>query len=122
MGRRAYPKGRSLLITADSGESNGARTRLWKWESQKLANESGLRRKTRGLTFSRVSSFNPVSIFGFIPFQALSSGSLHLISYARPGKLFTAHKDLFRQEIDCLTRPALDQIIAAVISVLTNKA
>ncbi len=42
MGRRAYPKGRSLLITADSGGSNGARTRLWKWELQKLANESGL--------------------------------------------------------------------------------
>ena len=27
MGRRAYPRGRSLLITADSGGSNGARTR-----------------------------------------------------------------------------------------------
>jgi transposase len=42
MGRRAYPKGRSLLITADSGGSNGARTRLWKWELQELANETGL--------------------------------------------------------------------------------
>lgn len=43
MGRRAYPKGRSLLITADSGGSNGARTRLWKWELQELANETGLK-------------------------------------------------------------------------------
>lgn len=42
MGRRAYPQARMLLITADSGGSNGARTRLWKWELQRLATESGL--------------------------------------------------------------------------------
>jgi hypothetical protein len=30
------------LITADSGGSNGARVRLWKWELQKLATETGL--------------------------------------------------------------------------------
>lgn len=42
MGRRAYPKARSLLITADSGSSNGSRLRLWKWELQRLANETGL--------------------------------------------------------------------------------
>lgn len=42
MGRRAYPQARSLLITADSGGSNGARVRLWKWELQHFANDSGL--------------------------------------------------------------------------------
>jgi len=42
MGRKAYPRARSLLITADSGGSNGARVRLWKWELQKLADETGL--------------------------------------------------------------------------------
>ena len=42
MGRRVYPRPRTLLITADSGGSNGARTRLWKWELQGLATESGL--------------------------------------------------------------------------------
>jgi hypothetical protein len=42
MGRRAYPRARARLITADSGGSHGARTRLWKWEVQKLATESGL--------------------------------------------------------------------------------
>jgi transposase len=42
MGRRAYSKARSLLITADSGGSNGNRVRLWKWELQQLANETGL--------------------------------------------------------------------------------
>ena len=38
-GRRVYAKARRLLITADAGGSNGARTRLWKWELQTLADE-----------------------------------------------------------------------------------
>jgi hypothetical protein len=41
-GRRAYPKSRRLLITADAGGSNGSRLRLWKWELQRLADEVGL--------------------------------------------------------------------------------
>jgi hypothetical protein len=41
-GRRAYPKATCLLITADGGGSNGYRVRLWKWELQKLADETGL--------------------------------------------------------------------------------
>ncbi len=42
MGREAYPQARKLLITADSGGSNGARVRLWKLELQRLADETGL--------------------------------------------------------------------------------
>jgi transposase len=42
MGRRNYPKATRVLITADSGGSNGARVRLWKWELQQLADETGL--------------------------------------------------------------------------------
>jgi Rhodopirellula transposase DDE domain len=42
MGRRSYPKAKRLLITADSGGSNGARVRLWKWELQQLSDETGL--------------------------------------------------------------------------------
>jgi len=42
MGRPVYPKARSLLVTADAGGSNGARTRLWKWELQRLADQTGL--------------------------------------------------------------------------------
>jgi hypothetical protein len=42
MGAEAYPKARRLLITADSGGSNGARVRLWKLELQKLADQTGL--------------------------------------------------------------------------------
>jgi transposase len=43
MGRKAYPQAARLLITADSGGSNGSRLRLWKLELQKLADETGLR-------------------------------------------------------------------------------
>ena len=42
MGKIAYPHAHKLLITADSGGSNGYRVRLWKVELQKLADESGL--------------------------------------------------------------------------------
>jgi len=42
MGRRVYRQARSLLITADSGGSNGSRLRLWKWELQKLADQTAL--------------------------------------------------------------------------------
>jgi len=42
MGREAYPQARELLITADGGGSNSSRSRLWKVELQKLADEIGL--------------------------------------------------------------------------------
>ena len=42
MGQTAYPAVEKLLITADSGGSNGYRVKLWKIELQKLANETGL--------------------------------------------------------------------------------
>ncbi len=42
MGRETYPGAHQLLITADSGGSNGSRMRLWKLELQKLADETGL--------------------------------------------------------------------------------
>ncbi len=42
MGRPAYAEASHLLITADAGGSNGAKTRLWKWELQQFANRTGL--------------------------------------------------------------------------------
>ena len=39
MGRKRYPKAKRLMIAADAGGSNGYRTRLWKVELQRLANE-----------------------------------------------------------------------------------
>ena len=41
-GRRLYPGSARLLITADGGGSNGYRLRLWKWELQRLADQTGL--------------------------------------------------------------------------------
>ena len=43
MGRKRYPSAKRLLITADSGGSNSPRTRLWRWELQRLADETGLK-------------------------------------------------------------------------------
>lgn len=42
LGRKRYGKSKRLLITADSGGSNSARSRLWKVELQKFADETGL--------------------------------------------------------------------------------
>lgn len=42
LGRRRYRGARRLLITADSGGSNGSRNRLWKVELQKFADETGM--------------------------------------------------------------------------------
>ena len=42
MGSKVYPDASQLLITADCGGSNGYRTRLWKYELQRLADEAGL--------------------------------------------------------------------------------
>lgn len=42
LGKKNYPKSRRLLITADSGGSNGYRLKLWKTQLQKLSDETGL--------------------------------------------------------------------------------
>ena len=42
LGQPRYPHARVLTITADCGGSNGNRTKLWKVELQKLADETGL--------------------------------------------------------------------------------
>ena len=43
MGCVSYPAARRLLITTDGGGSNGSRNRLWKWELQQFADDTGLR-------------------------------------------------------------------------------
>lgn len=42
LGRQRYRSPQRLLITADSGGSNSSRARLWKWELQKFADDTGL--------------------------------------------------------------------------------
>jgi hypothetical protein len=41
-GIKLYPETKEILITADGGGSNGSRLRLWKFELQKLADQTGL--------------------------------------------------------------------------------
>lgn len=42
VGQKHYLKASKISITADAGGSNGSRLRLWKWELQKMADETGL--------------------------------------------------------------------------------
>jgi len=42
MGRKRYAGIHALTITADCGDSNGARVKLWKVELQKLADEENI--------------------------------------------------------------------------------
>jgi hypothetical protein len=42
VGSRVYPEAKQLLISADSGGSNGYRVRLWKAELQRFADASGV--------------------------------------------------------------------------------
>jgi hypothetical protein len=42
LGEARYPDARTLTITADCGGSNSSRTRLWKLELQRLADQTGL--------------------------------------------------------------------------------
>jgi len=45
-------------------------------------------------------------------------GSLRLVSYARPGKLFTANQSLILRQVGVLKDDALKQIIDAVVMLL----
>ncbi len=49
---------------------------------------------------------------------SFAQGSLHLISYARPGKLFTANQALMVRQVGVLTDGALEQVVDAVVGLL----
>lgn len=42
LGRAKYPQAKRIVVTADSGGSNSSRSRLWKVEMQRWADETGL--------------------------------------------------------------------------------
>jgi mRNA interferase MazF len=50
--------------------------------------------------------------------DSFQRGSLQLTSYARPGKLFTAHQSLMLRQVGVLKDDALKQIIDAVVDLL----
>ena len=49
---------------------------------------------------------------------SFATGSLRVISYARPGKLFTANRDLMVTQVGILSADAFTQIIQAIINIL----
>lgn len=51
-----------------------------------------------------------------------AAGGLLVASYARPGKLFTAHAGLFVRSVGALTPAASARVLAAVVAVLQPPA
>lgn len=51
---------------------------------------------------------------------SLGSGSLRSESYARPGKLFTASRELMVAQVATLSPEAHEQLIDAVVNILRN--
>lgn len=49
---------------------------------------------------------------------SFATGSLRVLSYARPGKLFTANQDLIVSEVATLKLQSLKQVIDAVVDLL----
>ncbi len=47
-----------------------------------------------------------------------SEGSLHRVSYARPGKLFTAHASLLQREAGKLTAETLNALRDQIVNVI----
>ncbi len=80
MGRPSYSQARRLLITAASGGGNGARVRLWKWELQKLADETELA--------IAVCHFPP----GTSKWNKIEHRLFSLISQNWPGKPLVSHE------------------------------
>jgi mRNA interferase MazF len=52
--------------------------------------------------------------------ESFATGSLRVISYARPGKLFTANHELMVDQLGTLKEEAFKQIIEAVVAVLRS--
>ena len=50
--------------------------------------------------------------------EDFTKGSLRVTSYARPGKLFTANRDLFASEMAVLKPESLQRLVDAVVDLL----
>ncbi len=53
---------------------------------------------------------------------AFSSGFLRVVSYARPGKLFTASSELMTGSVGLLTADARTRIVEAVVAIIRRGA
>lgn len=50
--------------------------------------------------------------------DTFAAGSLHRISYARPGKLFTAHASLIQSRVGTLRPEAFNELVDRVVALL----
>jgi mRNA interferase MazF len=66
------------------------------------------------LTSSPYSDANAVKLTN----SDFKKGSLRVVSYARPGKLFTANQELLVSEVGVLGGRAFDSVLSAVVGVL----
>jgi len=120
MGHPAYPEATSLLVTADSGGSNGSRLRLWKWELQQLADRTRLSITVCHLP-PGTSKWNKIEhrLFSYI---AMNWRGKPLVSLAAIVSLIgatTSRKGLHvRSEIDHGTYPAGIKISKAQMALL----
>lgn len=53
---------------------------------------------------------------------AFASGSLRVTSYARPGKLFTANRDLMTASIGHLTEDARTRLVDAIVDLIRGES
>ena len=100
IGKSKYPKAKNLTITADSGGSNGYRTRLWKFELQKLSNQTGLIIRVRHFP-PGTSKWNKIEhrLFSFI---SKNWRGKPLISHAVIINLISATKTEKGLEVSCM--------------------
>ncbi|HEY0319339.1 MAG TPA: type II toxin-antitoxin system PemK/MazF family toxin [Pyrinomonadaceae bacterium] len=50
--------------------------------------------------------------------DGFATGSLHVVSYARPSKLFTANRSLIVRQVGVLKKDVLEQIVNAIAEML----
>jgi len=50
--------------------------------------------------------------------DSFAKGSLHVVSYARPGKLFTASRSLIVRQVGVLKKDVLEAIVNAITEML----
>jgi mRNA interferase MazF len=50
--------------------------------------------------------------------ESFAKGSLHVVSYARPGKLFTANRSLIVRQVGILKKDVIEQIVDAIVELL----
>lgn len=119
-GRRIYPRAKHLLITADAGGSNGSRLRLWKWELQRLADETRIPISVCHFP-PGTSKWNKIEhrLFSFI---SQNWRGEPLVNYETIIRLITATKTSTGLRVDCkldkrsyrLGRKITDQQMATV--------